>query len=111
MSLADRRLFFFIEPSFVACGSPGADDPTRTRHLLLRREVHAAQKMQEARVGEYESRGLPIEGVNLMGACVAGQKRGVVRSQAQTRDETGLFAGGFSSRRRARSSGRECALA
>ena len=75
MSLADRRLFFFIEPSFVACGSPGADDPTRTRHLLLRREVLAAQQIQEARVGEYESWGLPIESVDFLGTRVASQKR------------------------------------
>src|SRR5579859_7845120 len=36
MSWFDFRLFFFIEPSFAACGTPGADDPDRFALIAVR---------------------------------------------------------------------------
>jgi len=41
MSLVDLRLFFFIKPSFVGCGSPGADDPNQLAVLGVRNHEKA----------------------------------------------------------------------
>jgi len=41
MSLVDLRLFFFIKPSFVGCGLPGADDPNHFAVLGVRHHQKA----------------------------------------------------------------------